>query len=67
MDMGERESILEVLLEALASGSGPDSNTVSDKDDVDPVLATARAITAHVDNFLKVAEEKNRPTSLRYA
>ncbi|KZS11201.1 protein PTCD3 homolog, mitochondrial isoform X1 [Daphnia magna] len=66
MDMGERESILEVLLEALASGSGPDSNTVSDKDDVDPVLATARAITAHVDNFLQVAEEKNRPTPLRW-
>lgn len=66
MDMGEKESMLEVLLEALASGSGPDPKTVSDKDDVDPVLATARAITAHVDSYLKNAEEKDRQISLRY-
>lgn len=66
MELAEKESILELLLEALASGLGPDPKVVLDKDDVDPVLATAQAITGHVDATLKLAEERDRTTSLRY-
>jgi hypothetical protein len=61
-----RDSVIEALLEALACGSGPDSKMALDVDDVDPVLATARAIMSHVNELIKVAEEKDRTINLRY-
>lgn len=66
MELAGRDSIIEALLEALACGSGPNSKIVSDKDDVDPVLATARGIMSHVDEIIKIAVEKDRTINLRY-
>lgn len=66
MELAGRESIIELLLEALASGSGPDPKVALSNDEVDPVLATAKAITAHVDEAIKLAEEQDRTVSLRY-
>ncbi|EFX86877.1 hypothetical protein DAPPUDRAFT_221711 [Daphnia pulex] len=65
-ELSERDSVLEALLEALTCGSGPDPTIVVDKNDVDPVLATARAIMSHVNQVIKTAEEKDRTISLRW-
>lgn len=67
IELSERDSVIEALLEALTCGSGPDSKMVSDKNDVDPVLATAKAIMSHVNEVIKIAEEKDRTISLRYS
>nr|CAH0102877.1 unnamed protein product [Daphnia galeata] len=66
MDLAGRDSIIECLLEALTIGSGPNSKIVADEDDVDPILATARAIMSHVNEVIKVAEEKDRTINLRW-
>ena len=67
MELAEKEQILELILEALASGSVPDPTMETQKDDVNPVLATAKAITEHVDAAIKLADERDRTISLRHA
>ena len=66
MELAEKEQILELILEALA-GSVPDPTMETQKDDVNPVLATAKAITERVDAAIKLADERDRTISLRYA
>lgn len=65
MEMADRESIIEMLLQALASGSGPAAETTLEAEEVDPVLATAKAIIAHVDAVIQFSEEQDRQISLR--
>lgn len=64
-DLSERSFIIELLLKALASGTGSVSKNKPDNNEIDPVLATAKAIMAHVDASLKLAKEQERSNSLR--
>lgn len=66
MELTERESVIELVLQGLASGPGPSSQLVVDNEDVDPILTTARAVVTHVDGIINLAEERDRTISLRY-
>lgn len=67
MELSEKESILETLLSALSSGTGPSaSKPVADPSDIDPILTTAKGIWSHVEEIISAAKEQDRSPRVRY-
>lgn len=65
-DLAEKDSVVEAVLQALASGDGPKSTVQSAEEGyVDPVLKTAQNIWNHIEDLLSFAEQRGRSHNMR--
>lgn len=55
-----RQSMLEIMLETLASGKAP-----AEPNEEDPILLTTKAIWLNVENLIQQAETDQRAPALR--
>lgn len=65
MDLSDRETIVELMLETLAS-TGKSTQLKNEEEEVNPIFATTKAIYAHVEQRLKSAQETGRESRLKY-
>lgn len=63
MELAGRESVVGLLLEALATGTPPAEKNADG--DEDPILVTAKAVYGHVEQLISDAKSRDRPLQLR--
>ena len=65
MELVSRESAMESITAALASGSGPSASSLQENDEVDPILTTARSIWKYVETSVASYDPERRNPGLQ--
>jgi len=65
MELVSRESAMESITAALASGSGPSAPSLQENDEVDPILTTARSMWKYVETSVASFDPERRNPGLQ--